>query len=274
MMTMSAESCLFNLFPIEILDLIFEYLSASDLVYAFLNLTPYINKIISNYHFYQINFESISKWKFDLICRHIQAHQIKSLTLSDGDETPYQSKLFFSIFTIDDLAFHLSYLSLINIDNQSMELIFNNIHKFERLLSLKRINSSNLNQLNISNENLFSNLMRITNLQALILTNPCTFSQFQILLNYCLKLASLNILLEKDISEKISGIYLNLKKLTINMSSKFDHYQWELYITSNLRYLKVFNFKFQFKSTLILNNLGIENILRTYSTSFWLNEKR
>jgi hypothetical protein len=54
-----------------------------------------------------------------------------------------------------------------------------------------------------------------------------------------------------------------------------DGYQWQLFILDKLPYLKKFYFKFQLKKlTIILNSIGIENILRSYSTSFWLNEKR
>ena len=53
-----------------------------------------------------------------------------------------------------------------------------------------------------------------------------------------------------------------------------DGYQWELLIKNHLPYLKIFHFKFQLKSTIILNKLQSEDILRSYSTGFWLNEKR
>jgi hypothetical protein len=53
-----------------------------------------------------------------------------------------------------------------------------------------------------------------------------------------------------------------------------DGYQWELFLLNQLPHLKTFNFKFQLKLTVNLNIIGIENILRSYSSLFWLNEKR
>ena len=232
---MSTKNCLFDLFPIEIIEIILEYLSAYDIIYTLSNLTPHLNRIISNYHFYKINFESIIKPKFDMICHHIQGSQIKSLNLNDGDDTPDQSKLFLSLFTIEDLSLNLSHLSLTDVNNQSMRLILNNINKFNKLLSLKIIDNSNmrillsklkliypqLTQLNISSEYFVPNLIPMANLKYLILSTQCTLNQFQKLINHCPKLISLNLSLEKDINENISGIYLNLRKLIINMSSIF-----------------------------------------------------
>ena len=235
---MSVENCLLDLFPIEIIDMIFEYLSINDIISGFFNVTPYINQIISNYQFYKINFESISKYKFDIICQHIQGHQMKSLILNDGDDTPNQSNLFLSLFKIDDLAVHLSHLSLIDLNTQSMELILKNINKFQRLSSLKIINNNNtiesaqlsliypqLNRLNISSEYYFSNLVFMTNLKHLILSTSCTYNQFQMLLAHCSKLVSLNFILNKDLQENISNIYLNLKRLIINISSQVNMIQ-------------------------------------------------
>ena len=201
-------------------------------------------------------------------------------------------------------------------NTQSMELIFRNINKFQRLSSLKIINNNNntiesaqlsliypqLNRLNISSEYYFSNLVSMTNLKHLILSTSCTYNQFQMLLAHCSKLVSLNFILDKDLQENISNIYLNLKRLIINVSSQVnmiqmksllncfpsldyfeiecrsdldlcDGHQWESFISNNLPFLKVFNFKFQLKSTIVLNSLVMENIINSYSTEFWLHEK-
>jgi len=52
-----------------------------------------------------------------------------------------------------------------------------------------------------------------------------------------------------------------------------DGHSWEIFLQDNLPDLKIFYFKFQLKSTIVLNKIGIENILRSYSSSYWLNEK-
>lgn len=53
-----------------------------------------------------------------------------------------------------------------------------------------------------------------------------------------------------------------------------DGYEWEKYLLINLSKLKKFNFKFQIKSPIVLNIIVIQNILRSYSSSYWLNEKK
>jgi hypothetical protein len=53
-----------------------------------------------------------------------------------------------------------------------------------------------------------------------------------------------------------------------------DGNEWETFISNNLSKLKQFNFKFQLKSPIILNVIVIQNILRSYSSSYWLNEKK
>jgi hypothetical protein len=94
---MSTTYCLLDLFPGEIVELIFDYLSIIDIIRAFLKLSPHTNKIVSNYNFYKVNLVSILKNEFDLICDNIKSHQIKSLILSDGIDTPFQTNVFFFI---------------------------------------------------------------------------------------------------------------------------------------------------------------------------------
>ena len=231
---MSTKYCLFDLFPGEIVELIFGYLSTIDIIRAFFKLSPYTNKSVSNYNFYQVNLVSILKNEFDLICDNIKSHQIKSLILSDGIDTPFQTNLFFSLFQIEEFSFNLSNLSLIDIDNQSMELIANNLYKLNRLSSLTIINSTitcptilknvfpQLNRLNISSEWFFQNLIQMDKLQNLIISNQCSFNQLEMLISHAPNLISLNICLERESGGNINIINSNLTRLIINMSSKLS----------------------------------------------------
>ena len=63
---MCTNYCLFDLFPGEMIELIFGYLSTIDILRAFSKLSPYTNKSISNYNFYKVNLVSIVKKEFDL----------------------------------------------------------------------------------------------------------------------------------------------------------------------------------------------------------------
>lgn len=53
-----------------------------------------------------------------------------------------------------------------------------------------------------------------------------------------------------------------------------DGYQWESFICNSFSCLKTFNFKFQLKQTITLNTIGIHNILSSFSSTFWLTQKR
>ena len=53
-----------------------------------------------------------------------------------------------------------------------------------------------------------------------------------------------------------------------------DGHQWQLLILDKFPRLKNFNFKFQLKSSTTLNATEIQNILRSFSSLFWLDEKR
>ena len=71
-----------EILPTEILFEIFDYLTAFDILRAFINLNQRINGVIGGYSF-QLDCQRISRSKFDFICRHIQPERVISLYLSD-----------------------------------------------------------------------------------------------------------------------------------------------------------------------------------------------
>jgi hypothetical protein len=222
---MSRNICLFDLFPNEIIYLIFEYLSSNEILRIFLKLTRKLNKIVLNYKYSQINLKSISKNDFDLICINLKGKEIKSLILSDDFDTPNQSNLFLKLFSIEEL--NLYSLTLINVNIQPIELIGKNLFSL-KLFNTHLIKSSQienlfrqLKQLNISSEDLFENLVLMDNLEYLTISNKCSFNQFGLLLNNCPKLISLNINLQREAGEHISIMNSKLNRLIMNMSSKF-----------------------------------------------------
>ncbi|UJR17362.1 hypothetical protein I4U23_004257 [Adineta vaga] len=86
--------------PNDLLLEIFDYLDSIDLFRIFPHLNARFNQLIEyysrNYHF---NFQSITKNDMDLICQETfrkNLWKIYSLTLSDDDDTPYQTNEFFS----------------------------------------------------------------------------------------------------------------------------------------------------------------------------------
>ncbi|CAF1517326.1 unnamed protein product [Adineta steineri] len=313
---MSNCSYLFDLFPVEIMHMIFDYLSTCDILHGFFNLSSYIDSIIFNSNFSKINFRSILKCDFDLICENINPKQMISLILSDGIDTPNQSDLFLSLFQVEEFYLSLHCLVLEDINDQSMEIIINHLNQFHNLSSLTIINNNlsplsilkslfcRLIRLNISCEWFFHNLTLMKELKHLKLFNQCTLNQFENIIHHTPNLISLNICLERDHIEKIQIINCNLTRLVLNMSSSqmnmnymkdflscfpcliyfeiecrsdldlCDGHEWERFLLEKFFYLKIFYFKFQLRSTVILNTIAIQNILQSYSTSYWLNEKQ
>ncbi|CAF1365804.1 unnamed protein product [Rotaria sordida] len=295
--------------------MIFDYLSTCDILHGFLKLSTYINSIVLNYNHYQINFRSILKYDFDLICQYISPKKMASLILSDGIDTPHQSDVFLSLFKLEELYLTLHCLTLQDINNQSMELIINHLDKFDNLSSLTILNSNltpsstfknlftRLIQLNISCEWFFYNITLMYQLKYLTITNRCTFKQLEHIIHHIPNLISLNICLERENGVTIQGITSNLTRLVLNMSifqmnmihmkdllccfpyliyfevecrsdlDLCDGCEWERFIIDKLSHLKTFYFKFQLRSTIILNAIDIQNILHSYSSSYWLNEK-
>jgi len=124
----------FDLLPVELLHTLFTYFLAHEILLSFYNVSDHINAVLLTYSAYRVNFKSIRKIDFDLICRHIRADQIISLVLSDDKDTPGLSELFFSRFQIEQFT-QLQSLTLIEIEFESMESIFRNFHQLNRLRS-------------------------------------------------------------------------------------------------------------------------------------------
>jgi hypothetical protein len=124
----------FDYLPVELLHIIFEFLSNCDIIWSFFNLSPYLNSVLNNYHWFHFNFQSISKSRFDFICNHSNFERILSLTLSDNFQTPGQVRLFFTRFNLQNFL-HLHSLTLLSITNNDLSFILSDLPK---LTDLKR----------------------------------------------------------------------------------------------------------------------------------------
>jgi hypothetical protein len=129
-----ANYCSFDRLAVELLHTLFDYFSASALLFTFYNINDYVNATLESYYAYQLDFKSISKSNFRRICRHIRPEQTISLTLSDGNDTPGQSEVFFARFQIKQFI-RLRSLTLINIEFNSLESIFSNLPQLHQLRS-------------------------------------------------------------------------------------------------------------------------------------------
>jgi hypothetical protein len=139
---MSSSINKFDLLPKEIIYTIFDFLWCHEILYTFFHISHYIDDILLSYHNYHVNFKLILKRNFDLVCYHIKPNQIKSLVLSDSNQTPGQSNIFLSNFPIEQFV-SLRAISLFEIENDSRTL-FANIHQLKSLVSFETDTLSNL----------------------------------------------------------------------------------------------------------------------------------
>jgi hypothetical protein len=127
--------CFFDRLPVELLHTLFEYFLAHELCLTFSDVNDHVNSVLHSYSTCRLDLKSIPKIHFDLVCRHIRPEQVISLTLSDADDTPGQSELFFSEFRIEQFT-QLRSLTLITIEFESFKFIFFNLSKLSQLCSL------------------------------------------------------------------------------------------------------------------------------------------
>jgi len=86
--------------PVEILQHILDDLDAYTILFSFRNICRQFRAIVNNYNRYILNFQSISKPDFDLVCHLVDPCRVTSLILSENDETFDQIKLFLSHFNL------------------------------------------------------------------------------------------------------------------------------------------------------------------------------
>ena len=129
------SSTFLNQLPREIFFIIFKYLWAHEILSSFGNISDYMTCILSSYNNYLINLESIRKSHVDLICRSIRPEQIISLILSDKNDTPNQSQLFRSVYSIEKFV-NLRALKFIKLDDDGKSF-FGNLSKLKHLVSFE-----------------------------------------------------------------------------------------------------------------------------------------
>lgn len=91
---------LLDLFPVELIQNIFRYLWAHEILHGFSDQSEYVDSILQNYDRYAICLCSMPKSQFDQVCQRIQPEQVLSLAVMEDDDTPDQSSLFLSNFDI------------------------------------------------------------------------------------------------------------------------------------------------------------------------------
>ena len=120
--------------PVELVHHLLNYFSAHEIFYTFHNVTSYIDAVLLNYADYRVNFKSISRTNFDLICQHIIPSHVIALTLSDNEMTPGLINLFLSRFQITQFT-QLRSLTLIEIGLDFWENIVSELTALKYLQS-------------------------------------------------------------------------------------------------------------------------------------------
>jgi len=105
-----------ELLPNKILLDLFDYLNDVDIFHEFYGLNSRFNLLLyKKFQIYSFQFDSISKYKFDIICQQhlpLIANRVIDLSLSDDDDTPEQINLFLSYIPSFSQFIHLRSLSL------------------------------------------------------------------------------------------------------------------------------------------------------------------
>ncbi|CAF1647732.1 unnamed protein product [Adineta ricciae] len=122
-------------FPTELFHHLFEYFWADEILHSFSNLNDRIDSILKFYSAYRINFQSIRKSTFHLVCKQIRPEQVLSLVISDENDTIGQSELFLSYFQIEQFT-NLRSLSLIHMKKESLHRFLQNLSNLKQLDSL------------------------------------------------------------------------------------------------------------------------------------------
>ncbi|UJR11310.1 hypothetical protein I4U23_015491 [Adineta vaga] len=219
---MSVPQLILDQFPVEIIFNIFHYLTANDILRSFHDFSRYLRQCIHSYDQYKINFKSISKREFDIICRVLQPEQIMSLTLSDDEETPGQIDHFFTRFPTFDQSFtRLEHLRLRNPDEFPYWSQMKCLHTLR--VDFKRwprytFNYDQLKQF----ENNLVNIFRLSTLQNLTLNNESSNIDFNFhILPVAENLREFKVLIRTiDHLPTIFKCIPNLQRLQLNLKTR------------------------------------------------------
>lgn len=236
--------CLLDRLPVELLHTIFNYFTTTDIFFTFFNLSNYLDSTVCSYPNHHFHCRSIRRSHFQLVCQHIRPEQVISLVLSDANDTPSLSKLFFTYFRMEQFI-RLQSLTLLEIEHDSLDSIFPNLHKLAQLRAFSfnyqlirceysfqnPQNSfvvkddyikplSQLNRLHLYN----SILLPLTNFSYLrhVKIEECFAHEFQRILQYSSRVTSLSV--NVNLSNSVFNFILpnnRLRELRLKIKSKF-----------------------------------------------------
>jgi hypothetical protein len=110
----------------ETIHTIIDYLDDKTTILSLRYVCTRLYNIVNTYNRHRLDFRSITKSKFNQIRYSINPQDVISLTLSDGDETPGQIRLFLSLFNIHDFT-RLRSLTLIQVEESHLIIFLQHI---------------------------------------------------------------------------------------------------------------------------------------------------
>ncbi|CAF3171372.1 unnamed protein product [Rotaria sp. Silwood2] len=113
--------------PVEILHRIFDSLDAQTILFSIRPVCRLFRAMVNTYDRYFLDFKSISKSNFHLLCHLINPQNVISLRLCNDDHTPNQIGLFISLIRLRQFS-------------RLHSIIFLGIEEFQLNMILKRIN--------------------------------------------------------------------------------------------------------------------------------------
>ncbi|CAF1597906.1 unnamed protein product [Rotaria magnacalcarata] len=185
------KSCLESL-STEILFEICDYLTTFDILRAFIDLNHWLDAVISSYSI-RLDFQFVSRSKFDFICRHIHPEQVILLILSEKT-IPDQVKLFTKYFP----HFEHEFIRLKAIVLMDSTTILSNVPSCVSSLSFKRCGSS-LNKLiieTIARQAKCLTHLRVTRSDTFLSVNASFHSLTHLTIRFC-SLANLHWFIQR-----------------------------------------------------------------------------
>lgn len=231
----------FDRLPVELLHTIFQYLTHCDAVCSFYDISSYVNEVVEDFCWSQMDFRSVSKDRFDLVCEHLDVRRLASLTLSEDLDTPGQVELFFARFPLREII-NLRSLTLLSVTNYDLSFILDDLTQLEYLHSLfatsrsseylrfgRRLNlMRTLRNLSVSFGDMFDHSVPTPLHTVQVLnTGYCHFLELRRLQAVVPSLHSLTIVLQANhqlqLSENAHPWSLSLKRLHLTLVGKHLH---------------------------------------------------
>ena len=284
---------MFNLFPNDLLYEVFDYLTTYEILYAFNGLNARLNTVLKNYHQYDLRLQSVPKSTFDFICRAIRPEQVRSLLLSDSDDTCRQVHTFFELFYIKQFM-NLESITLIDAEERCLAKILPKLNYLPKLSYssmklvdgvLPKIPVKSLKCLSLGTclmSDLLEVLILTPQLQSLsvqLIADPPAVDHAASTIATVTEIHHLKI----KLAEKSAITYHHLELLLLRMPKlkkftfvaergiRFVHGdQWEHLIRTYIPQLKAFHFKIHPYTT--HNNM--QQFMSTFQTPFWTTDKK